>query len=46
MKLDTTTITVIEEMLQKRKAVEVHIERDKIVVVEIKRKAVSKEKIK
>lgn len=43
MKLTERAIELIEEMLKKRKTIEIHVENGKIVIVELDRKVRAKE---
>lgn len=42
MKLDETSIKIIEKCLQKRTPIEIRQEKGKIVIVELKRKVINK----
>nr|DAG75335.1 MAG TPA: hypothetical protein [Caudoviricetes sp.] len=42
MKLDETSIKIIEKCLQKRIPIEIRQEKGKIVIVELKRKVINK----
>jgi hypothetical protein len=41
--LNEKTIAIIEELLKKRKCIEIHVENGKVVIVELDRKVRAKE---
>lgn len=43
MKLNDKAIEIIEELLRKRKCIEIHVENGKVVIVELDRKVKAKE---